>query len=66
MIPGQKHLVFEERQARCLWPGLVGDVVRAQARIKSLYRSRGVLVTGLDVYGSRRREEWQKQPCSSA
>ena len=26
----------------------VGDVVRVQARIKSLYRSRGVLVTGLD------------------
>ncbi len=36
---------------------LVGDVVRVQARIKSLYRSRGVLVTGVDVYSPRRREE---------
>ncbi len=40
---------------------LVGDVVRAQARIKSVYRSRGVLVTGVDVYSARRREEWQRQ-----
>jgi transposase len=45
---------------------LVGDVVRVQSRIKSLYRSRGVLVTGVDVYSSRRREAWQKQLCSSA
>jgi len=45
---------------------LVGDVVRAQARIKSLYRSRGILVTGVNVYGVRHREEWQKQLCSSA
>ena len=44
---------------------LVGDVVRAQARIKSVYRSRGVLVTGVDVYSSRRREEWLKQLPSS-
>ncbi len=45
---------------------VVGDVVRAQSRIKSLYRSRGVLVTGLDVYNPRRRGAWQKQLCSSA
>ena len=45
---------------------LVGDVVRAQARIKSLYRSHGVLVTGVDVYSTCRRAEWQKQLCSSA
>jgi transposase len=45
---------------------LVGDVVRAQSRIKSLYRSRGVLVSGVDVYGVRHREDWQKQLCSSA
>jgi transposase len=45
---------------------LVGDVVRAQSRIKSLYRSRGVLVAGVDVYSPRRREAWQKQLCSSA
>ncbi len=44
---------------------LVGDVVRAQARIKSLYRGRGVLVTGVDVYSPRRREEWLKQLPSS-
>ncbi len=40
---------------------LVGDVVRTQARIKSLYRSRGVLVAGVDVYSARRREAWQRQ-----
>jgi transposase len=45
---------------------LVGDVVRVQSRIKSLYRSRGVLVAGVDVYSPRRREAWQKQLCSSA
>jgi len=45
---------------------LVGDVVRAQARIKSLYRSRGILVSGVNVYGVRPREGWQKQLCSSA
>jgi transposase len=45
---------------------LVGDVVRVQARIKSLYRSRGIFVTGVNVYGARHREEWQKQLSSSA
>ena len=45
---------------------LVGDVVRAQARIKSLYRSRGILVSGVNVYGVRLREGWQKQLCFSA
>jgi len=44
---------------------LVTDVVRTQARIKSVYRSRGVLVTGVDVYRTRRREEWLKQLPSS-
>lgn len=44
---------------------LVTDVVRTQARIKSVYRTRGVLVTGIDVYSSRRREEWPKQLPSS-
>lgn len=29
---------------------LVGDVVRAESRIKSLYRSRGILVCGVNVY----------------
>ena len=45
---------------------LVGDVVRSQARIKSLYRSRGIRVSGMNVYGARPREGWQKQLCSSA
>jgi transposase len=40
---------------------LVGDVVRGQARIKSVYRSRGVRVSGENVYGIRHREEWLKQ-----
>jgi transposase len=39
----------------------VGDVVRVQSRIKSLYRSRGVLVSGENVYALRHRVEWQKQ-----
>jgi transposase len=45
---------------------LVGDVVRAQSRIKSLYRSRGVLVSGENVYGIRHREAWQQQLPASA
>jgi transposase len=45
---------------------LVGDVVRVQSRIKSLYRSRGVMVSGLNVYSVRRRDDWQKQLGSSA
>jgi hypothetical protein len=45
---------------------LVGDVVRAQARIKSLYRSRGLGVSGVNVYGVPHREAWQKQLGSSA
>ena len=44
---------------------LVGDVIRAQSRIKSLYRSRGIRVSGVNVYGVRHREEWQKQLCSN-
>jgi transposase len=45
---------------------LVGDVVRGQSRIKSLYRSRGIFVSGVNVYGVRHREEWQAQLSSSA
>ena len=44
---------------------LVGDVVRAQSRIKSLYRSRGILVSGVNVYGVRHREVWEKRLGSS-
>ncbi len=40
---------------------LVTDTVRVQSRIKALYRSRGILVAGANVYGIRHREEWQKQ-----
>ncbi len=43
---------------------LVGDVVRAQSRIKSLYRSRGILVSGANVYGVRHRQECQQPVCS--
>jgi hypothetical protein len=39
---------------------LVGDVVRGQSRIKSLYRSRGIPVSGVNVYGVHHREAWQK------
>jgi transposase len=45
---------------------LVGEVVRTQARIRSLYRSRGILVSGENVYSARHRDEWQRQLCSSA
>jgi transposase len=44
---------------------LVSDTVRVQARIKSLYRSRGIQVTGANVYGLRHRGEWQSQLPSS-
>ena len=40
---------------------LVGDVVRAQSRLKSLYRSRGVPVSGENVYGVRHRDAWLSQ-----
>ncbi len=32
---------------------VVREVVRVQARIKSFYRSLGILVAGLSVYGTR-------------
>jgi transposase len=44
---------------------LVSDTVRVQSRIKSLYRSRGILVAGMNVYAARHREEWRKQLPSS-
>jgi transposase len=44
---------------------LVSDGVRVQARIKSVYRSQGVFVSGVDVYGARLREPWlDKLPSS--
>jgi transposase len=68
----EKQVFKAPRQFTCLRERsrihmtLVGDVVRVQSRIKSLYRSRGVLVTGVDVYSPRRRGQWQKELCSSA
>jgi hypothetical protein len=41
---------------------LVGDVVRAQARIKSLYRSRGLGVSGVNVYWFR---SWSRRTGSA-
>ena len=35
---------------------LVGDPVRVQNRIKSLFRSRGVSVTGKGVFSAAQRE----------
>jgi transposase len=58
-----KHVFKAPRQFTQLreFSRTVSDVVRTQARIKSVYRSRGVLVTGIDVYSSRHREEWLEQ-----
>ena len=42
------------------------DLVRVQARIKSLYRSRGIPTPGGWVYSPRRRGEWKKQLPASA
>jgi len=40
---------------------VVRDVVRVQNRLKSLYRSRGVAVTGKAVYGAKGRVECLKE-----
>jgi hypothetical protein len=37
---------------------VVQDVVRVQNRIKALYRSRGIAVTGKSVYSEAGRQEW--------
>ena len=37
------------------------DLVRAQARLKSVYRSRGIRTPGRTVYGRTHREQWQQQ-----
>lgn len=37
------------------------DLVRVQARIKSIYRSRGVATPGRSVYNQHNREQWLKQ-----
>jgi transposase len=37
------------------------DLVRVQLRIKSLYRSRGIRVSGGSVYSARHRDPWQER-----
>lgn len=37
------------------------DLVRVQARLKSVYRSRGVRTPGRTVYAKAHREQWQQQ-----
>jgi hypothetical protein len=37
------------------------DLVRLQSRIKSLYRSRGILVPAGSVYSARHRQQWQER-----
>jgi transposase len=37
------------------------DLIRAQSRLKSVYRSRGISTPGSSVYGQRHREEWTKR-----
>jgi hypothetical protein len=45
---------------------LVRDVVRVQARLKVMYRARGVATPGKSVYGPRGRDQWLRQlPVSS-
>jgi len=62
-----KHVFKSPRQFTCLRElsrihmTLVGDVVRVQARIKGLYRARGILVSGVDVYNIRHRNQWVGQ-----
>jgi transposase len=42
------------------------DRVRVQARMKSLYRSRGIPTPGASVYSSRDRDDWEKRLPASA
>jgi len=45
---------------------LVRDVVRVQARLKVMYRARGIPTPGSAVYSSRQRERWLRRlPVSS-
>jgi transposase len=37
------------------------DLVRVQARLKNLYRSRGIQTPGQSVYGTTRRDAWMRQ-----
>jgi transposase len=42
------------------------DLVRVQVRLKTLYRSRGILTPGRTVYAKTHRESWQEQLPASA
>ena len=42
------------------------DLVRVQARLKSVYRSRGIRTPGRAVYAKTHRERWQQQLPASA
>ncbi len=42
------------------------DLVRVQARLKSLYRSRGIQTPGGSVYSSRHRDDWEQRLPASA
>ncbi len=42
------------------------DLVRVQARLKSLYRSRGIQTPGASVYSPAQRDAWEKRLSASA
>ena len=45
---------------------LVRDVVRLQARLKGMYRARGIATPGSGVYGPKERDRWlARLPVSS-
>jgi transposase len=61
--PGQFGMLREMARTHM---ALARDLVRVQARLKSVYRSRGIRTPGRAVYGRREREFWQRQlPASS-
>ena len=46
------------RELARVYQMVTGDVTRAQSRLKSVYRSRGIQTPGARVYGTREREVW--------
>jgi transposase len=40
------------------YDSITSDTQRVMNRVKSLYRSRGIACSGMDVYYTRRRQEW--------
>jgi len=61
---GSLHPVYQQTSLRPLrelaysYDALVGDSVRVMTRIKSLYRSRGILCRGSSPYRLEKRQEW--------